>query len=98
MAGYLVTMLEDEPAHASQSPRAMSELIDESATYADELRRAARLEDRGRLRPSNEGKRVRREGDRVEVHDGPFAEEGKEPSPEAIDRANTVRRALKEKL
>lgn len=77
MAEYLVTMLEDEHAHASQSPKAMSELIDESAAYADELRRAGRLLDRGRLRPSKEGKRVRHERDRLEVRDGPFVEEGK---------------------
>ena len=77
MAEYLVMTLEDEHAHASQSPKAMSELIEKSATYADELRRAGRLKDRGRLRPSKEGKRVRREGARLEVRDGPFAEEGK---------------------
>jgi hypothetical protein len=77
VAEYLVTMLEDEHAHASQSPKAMSELIDESAAYADELRRAGRLVDHGRLRPSKEGKRVRRERDRLEVRDGPFAEDGK---------------------
>jgi hypothetical protein len=68
---------EDEHAHASQSPKAMSELIEKSATYAAELRRAGRLNDSGRLRPSKEGKRVRREGDRLEVRDGPFAEDGK---------------------
>jgi hypothetical protein len=68
---------EDEHAHASQSPKAMSELIEKSATYADELLRAGRLKDSGRLRPSKEGKRVRREGDRLEVGDGPFADEGK---------------------
>lgn len=77
MAEYLVTTLEDEHAHASQPPNAMSELIEKSAAYADELRRAGRLEDSGRLRPSREGKRVRREGDRLEVRHGPFAEEGK---------------------
>ena len=76
MAEYLVTTLEDEHVHASQPPKAMSELIEKSAAYADELRRAARLEDSGRLRPSKEGKRVRREGSRLEVRDGPFAEEG----------------------
>jgi hypothetical protein len=74
---YLVMTLEDEPAHATQSPEAMSELIEKSAAYSDELRRAGRLADRGRLRPSKEGKRVRRDGDRLEVGDGPFAEEGK---------------------
>jgi hypothetical protein len=77
VTGYLVMTREDEHAHASQSPKAMSELIEKSATYADELRRAGRLEDSGRLRPSTEGKRVRREGDRLEVQGGPFAEEGK---------------------
>jgi hypothetical protein len=77
VADYLVMTQEDEQAHASQSPKAMSELIDKSAAYADELRRAGRLMDRGRFRPSKEGKRVRREGGRLAVHDGPFAEEGK---------------------
>ena len=77
MAEYLMMTREDEHAHASQSPKAMSELIEKSAAYAEELRRAGRLADCGRLRPSKEGKRVRREGDRLEVRDGPFAEEGK---------------------
>jgi hypothetical protein len=75
---YLVMTLEDERAHTSQSPKAMSELIDKSAAYADELRRAGRLEDSGRLRPSKEGKRVRREGDRLEVRGGPFTGEAEE--------------------
>jgi hypothetical protein len=74
---YLVTTLEDEDAHASQSPKAMSELIEKSAAFVDELRRERRLEDSGRFRPSKEGKRVRRDGDRLDVRDGPFAEEGK---------------------
>ena len=77
MTEYLLMTREDEHAHASQSPKAMSELIEKSAAYADELRRAGRLKDSGRLRPSKEGKRVRREGDRLEVQGGPFAEEGK---------------------
>jgi hypothetical protein len=77
VADYLLMTREDEHAHASQSPKAMSELIEKSAAYADELRRAGRLKDSGRLRPSKEGKRVRREGDRLEVQGGPFAEEGK---------------------
>jgi hypothetical protein len=77
VAEYLAMTLEDEQAHAAQSPKAMSELIETSATYADGLRHAGRLKDSGRLRPSKEGKRVRREADRLEVGDGPFAEEGK---------------------
>ena len=74
---YLLMTREDEHAHASQSPKAMSELIEKSATYAAELRRAGGLKDSGRLRPSKEGKRVRREGGRLEVQGGPFAERGK---------------------
>jgi hypothetical protein len=77
VAEYLVTTLEDEHAHASQSPKAMSELIERSAAFVDELRRAGRLKDSGRFRPSKEGKRVRRDGDRLDVRDGPFAEESK---------------------
>jgi hypothetical protein len=71
---YLLTTLEDEQAHASQSPKAMAELIESSAAYAEELRREGKLVDRGRFRPSKEGKRVRREGGRLVVQDGPFAE------------------------
>jgi hypothetical protein len=74
---YLLMTREDEHAHASQSPTAMSELIEKSATYADELRRAGLLKDSGRLRTSKEGKLVRRAGDRLEVQGGPFAEDGK---------------------
>jgi hypothetical protein len=77
MADYLVMTLEDEDAHASQSPKAMSELIERRAEFADALRRAGRLKDRGRLRPSKEGKRLGRAGDRLELRDGPFAEGGK---------------------
>ncbi len=55
----------------------MSELIEASATFAGDLRRAGRLKDSGRLRPSKEGKRVRREGGRLEVEGGPFGEESK---------------------
>ena len=77
MTDYLLMTLEDERAHASQSPKAMAELIEKSAAYADELRRDGRLKDRGRFRPSKEGKRLRRLGGRLTVEDGPFAEEGK---------------------
>ncbi len=77
MTEYLMMTLEDEDAHASQSPKAMSELIERRADFADELRRAGRLKDCGRLRPSKEGKRIRREGDRLEIRDGPFTDEGR---------------------
>ena len=77
MADYLVIKLEDEKAHATQAPKAMAEHIEKSAAHVEALRRASKLQDSGRLRPSKEGKRVRRIGGRIEVLDGPFAEEGK---------------------
>jgi hypothetical protein len=70
---YLLMVLEDELAHASQSPKAMAELIDERSRFADGLRREGKLRDSGRLRPSREGKRVRPQ----KIEDGPFAEAGK---------------------
>ncbi len=90
MADYLVMTLEDEHAHASQSPKAMSELIEKSAAYADELRRARKLKDSGRLRPSKEGKRVRLEGSRLDVRDGPFGEEGKALSGYYLVEASNI--------
>jgi hypothetical protein len=77
MTDYLLITLEDENAHALQSPKATSDLIDRSAEVAEGLRRAGRLKDHGRLRPSKEGKRLRREGSRLDVRDGPFTEEGR---------------------
>src|SRR5262249_2054750 len=54
-----------------------AELMDRRGGFADELRRAGRLRDSGRLRPSKQGKRVRRDGDRLRVDDGPFGDDGK---------------------
>jgi len=73
MADYLLMVLEDETAHAAQSPRAIAELIERRARFSDGLRRAGQLRDSGRFRPSKEGKRVRRAGDRLEIEGGPFA-------------------------
>jgi hypothetical protein len=77
MAEYMLMVLEDEDAHASQSPKGMAELIEKRAAFIDGLRRGGQLRDSGRFRPSKEGKRVRRDGTRLEVRDGPFAETGK---------------------
>ena len=77
MADYMLMVLEDEAAHASQPPQVMAELIAKRAAFIDGLRRAGRLCDSGRLRPSREGKRTRRVGEQVEVQAGPFAEGGK---------------------
>jgi hypothetical protein len=72
MSDYLLMVLEDERAHAAQSPKAIAELIVQRTQFADELRRAGRLRDSGRFRPSREGKRVYRRGDGHHVDNGPF--------------------------
>src|SRR5262245_17744829 len=77
MSDYMLMVLEDEAAHASQSPQAMAELIEQRTQFVAGLRRAGQLRDSGRFRPSKEGKRVRRDGDRVEIQSGPFADDGK---------------------
>ena len=68
-------VLEDDRAHAAQSPKAIAELITQRAQFVDELRRTGRLRDSGRFRPSREGKRVRRRGDELRVDDGPFPDD-----------------------
>jgi hypothetical protein len=75
MAGYLLMVMEDEGAHASAAPKATAELIDRQAQFADSLRREGKLKDAGRLRPSKDGKRVRRASETVRVEGGPFGDE-----------------------
>ncbi len=77
MAQYLLMALEDEAAHAAESPQAMARLIERRAEFGAELRRTGALRDSGRLRPSKEGKRVSRRGGRLEVQNGPFLGEEK---------------------
>ena len=77
MNDYLVLVIEDETAHAAQSPSVMAELIEKRAHVVEGLRRTGRHRDSGRLRPSKEGMRVRRAGNQVQVESGPFAEGGK---------------------
>lgn len=67
MSGFMVMVLEDERAHAAQSPAEIADLLARRARYAAEL--GDRLRDAGRLRPSREGKRVYA----TRVEDGPFA-------------------------
>src|SRR5262245_42452444 len=77
MTDHMLLVLEDEDAHASQSPRQVAELIDQRAQFAQDLRRSGRLRDSERLRPSKHGKRARRDRDRLRVDDDPFADNGK---------------------
>lgn len=76
MTDYMLMVLEDEAAHAALSAKAVEELIEKRSAFDGELRRAGVLRDRGQLRPSKDGQRVRNHRG-VEVEAGPFAESGK---------------------
>ncbi|HEV8244733.1 MAG TPA: YciI family protein [Polyangiaceae bacterium] len=77
MTDYLLMVADDESAHASESPKAMAELIEKRAAFVDGLRRGGQLRDSGRLRPSKEGRRIRLLDGRVDVQAGPFLGDGK---------------------
>lgn len=77
MSEWMLMVTEDERAHASEPAKSVATLIAEQAAFADGVRRRGKLVDAGRLRPSSEGKRVRRTGERLLVTDGPFADDGR---------------------
>ncbi len=61
-------------ASGPPSPEAMAEAMAQHEKFNEELVKAGVLLGSGRLGPSKEGKRVRFEGKRRTVIDGPFAE------------------------
>jgi len=77
MTEYMLMVFEDEAAHAALPAKALAELIEKRAAFDEELRRAGILKNSGQLRQSTEGKRIRRDGARLDVKRGPFAEGGK---------------------
>jgi hypothetical protein len=77
MPDYMLMVLENEAEHAAQPPAVMAGLIEQRAQFVGRLLRAGKLRDHGRLRPSKEGRRARRDGARLAVEGGPFAEDGK---------------------
>jgi hypothetical protein len=77
MPDYMLMVLENEAEHAAQSPTAMARLIEERAQFVGRLHGAGKLRDHGRFRPSQEGKRARRQGARLAVEGGPFTADGK---------------------
>src|SRR5665811_195254 len=72
----MLMVLENEAEHAAQSPTVMAGLIEQRAQFVGRLLRAGKLRDHGRFRPTKEGKRARRDGARLAVESGPFAEDG----------------------
>jgi hypothetical protein len=74
---FMLLLMEDEGAHAAEDPKAVARLIEKRAAFVEGARRSGVLADAARFRPSKEGKRVRRQGGRAEVVDGPFADDGR---------------------
>lgn len=85
MPDHLVMLLEDDDAHASESPLEMTALIDARAAFVESLRGSGALHDAGRFRPGAEAKRVRRRrGDApatrsapIEIEEGPARSRGR---------------------
>jgi hypothetical protein len=74
---FLVLVHENERVHLAQTPRAMADLLAAQSLYAERLRQDGRLRDLGRLRPSDEGKRIGRTSlGALAVTEGPFEEDG----------------------
>ncbi len=77
MGEYMLMVLEDEAAHAALSAQALADLIERQSAFESELRHGGHLKESGQLRPSKEGKRVRRDGAKLDVRSGPFADDEK---------------------
>jgi hypothetical protein len=77
MGEFMLMVLVDEVAHAALPAHAVAELIERQRGFEESLRHSGRLRDSGQLRPSRDGKRIRSDGERVDVSAGPFAEQGK---------------------
>lgn len=72
MAEHLVTILENESAHARASIPDTAKLVADRAAYVEALRATGAYLDGGRFRPSSEGVRVRRDGEHAVIDAGPF--------------------------
>ena len=71
---HLVLVFEDEAAHLALTPRAMAAQLEAEAQFVHGLQSSGVLLDHGRLRPSDEGIRVRGAWslDRPKLEAGPF--------------------------
>jgi hypothetical protein len=95
MSDFMLIVMEDERAHASEGPKAAATLIEKRAAFVEGARKSGVLADAGRFRLSGEGKRVRRHGDRADVIDGPFAEDGRAVAAYYCVRAESADAAAK---
>jgi hypothetical protein len=75
MSQFMVMIREHEAAEAALSPAETQALIEARAAYEQQLRAVSAHRDGDRLRPSAEGRRVRRRDGQSQVDAGPFDEE-----------------------
>jgi hypothetical protein len=74
MSQFMFMIHESEAAEAALGPAETRALLEARATYEQDLRAAAAHCDGERLRPSVEGRRVRRRDGQLQVDTGPFEE------------------------
>jgi hypothetical protein len=72
MPNFLVLIHEAEATSATLAPRETQALLERQASYEQQLRQVGAYVDGERLRPSSEGRRVRRREDGPRVEAGPF--------------------------
>ena len=72
MSQFMVMIHESEAAEAALGPAETRTLLEARAAYEQDLRVAAALCDGERLRPSIEGRRVRRRDGQLQIDQGPF--------------------------
>jgi hypothetical protein len=77
VSDYLLMIHENEAAQTGAAPNVTASLLEQQTAFAARLRETGSLRDSGRFHLSKEGKRVRHDGERVRVEDGPFLEAGR---------------------
>jgi hypothetical protein len=76
MHTYLMMIHEQTARHDAATPAQIAALIDQHSAFAKQLRDRGAYRDSEWLRPTSEGKRVRRRGESIDVSAGPFRDGG----------------------
>lgn len=71
---YMIMVRATDMTEAGEFPPDTERLMADMAAFHEEMARAGVLLDANGLQPSSQGFRVRHEGGRIQVIDGPFAE------------------------
>lgn len=90
MPDFMILIHEDEAAQGAMAPSEMMRSIEAHTAYAEKLRAAGVYRDGGRLRPSVEGKRVRR----ARIEPGPFTGEARALAGYYLVQADSLDAAL----